>query len=152
MESPRLKIYKKRMVWLNVIMNCGERIEEKREMEAENMVLCGASSYEQKYYFNEKFKALPEHIKKELQIMCVLFTEDVGGILTLEYEPDGTLEFKVQSEEQDYLFDEIGSGLKIRQYQREKKELLESLELYYRVVFLGDTMEELYENKKEQDE
>ena len=46
----------------------------------ENIVLCGASSYEQKYYFNQDFKALPDHIKKELQIMCVLFTEDIGGV------------------------------------------------------------------------
>ena len=46
----------------------------------ENIILCGANSYQQKYYFNEKFKLLPENIKKELQIMCVLFTEDVGGI------------------------------------------------------------------------
>ena len=115
--------------------------EERTPAEKEPVVLCGASSYEQKYYFNEQFRALPEEIKKELQIMCVLFTEDVGGILTLEFEPDGTLEFKVQADDGDYLFDEIGSGLKIRRYQREKRELLEALELYYRVVFLGERME-----------
>ena len=40
----------------------------------------------------------------------------------------------------DYLFDEIGSGLKIKQYQLEKRELLQSLELFYRVVFLGEQM------------
>ena len=109
----------------------------------DKVVLCGASSYEQKYYFNQDFKALPEHIKKELQIMCVLFTEDIGGVLTMEFTPEGELEFKVQADDKDYLFDEIGSGLKIRQYQREKKELLESLELYYRVVFLGDSLADL---------
>ena len=73
--------------------------------------------------------------------MCVLFTEDIGGVLTLEFTPEGELEFKVQADDQDYLFDEIGSGLKIRQYQREKRELLEALELYYRVVFLGEKLE-----------
>ncbi|MBC8598700.1 hypothetical protein H8708_05540 [Lachnospiraceae bacterium BX10] len=114
------------------------------------MVLCGASSYEQKYYFNQDFKALPDHIKKELQIMCVLFTEDIGGVLTMEFTPEGELEFKVQADDKDYLFDEIGSGLKIRQYQREKKELLESLELYYRVVFLGDSLADL-ETEEETD-
>ncbi|MCI7795544.1 MAG: DUF6145 family protein [Lachnospiraceae bacterium] len=113
----------------------------------ERVVLCGANSYEQKYYFNQKFKALPEHIKKELQIMCVLFTEDIGGILTLEFTEQGVLEFKVQADDSDYLFDEIGSGLKIRQYQREKRELLESLELYYRVVFLGESPEGFDEEK-----
>ena len=101
-----------------------------------------ANSYEQKYYFNEQFSNLPENIRQELQIMCVLYTEDVGGILTLEFEEDGTLEFKVTAEESDYLFDEIGSVLKIKQYQMEKRELLEALEMYYRVFYLGEEIDE----------
>ena len=104
----------------------------------ENTVLCGANSYLQKYYFNQEFDSLPQEVKQELQIMCVLYTEDVGGILTLEFDEKGNLEFKVTSEEGDYLFDEIGSVLKIKQYQEEKRELLEALELYYRVFFLGE--------------
>ena len=111
-------------------------------MYQDNITLCGASAYEKKFYFNQDFNALPDHVKKELQIMCVLYTEDVGGILTLEFDKDGNLEFQVSAEEGDYLFDEIGSGLKIRQYQLEKRELLESLELFYRVVFLGDKLED----------
>ena len=107
-----------------------------------NTVLCGASSYEQKYYFNDRFQALPEEIQKELKIMCVLFTEDVGGVLTLEFAPDGELQFKVSVDDGDYLFDEIGSELKIRQYQKEKRELLEALELYYRVTCLGEEIKE----------
>ncbi len=103
----------------------------------ERTVLCGASAYEEKYYFNRQFDSLPESIKEELQILCVLFTEDVGGILTLEYDEDGSLEFKVMAADDDFDYDEIGSGLKIRQYQREKRELLESLELYYKVFFLA---------------
>ena len=113
-------------------------IEEKQE----RIVLCGANSYEQKYYFNEQFSNLPENIRQELQIMCVLYTEDVGGILTLEFEEDGTLEFKVTAEESDYLCDEIGSVLKIKQYQMEKRELLEALEMYYRVFYLGEEIDE----------
>lgn len=109
-------------------------IEEKQD----RIVLCGANSYEQKYYFNEQFSNLPENIRQELQIMCVLYTEDVGGILTLEFEEDGTLEFKVTAEESDYLFDEIGSVLKIKQLQQTKRELFESLETFYRVFYLGE--------------
>lgn len=107
-----------------------------------HIVLCGASSYEQKYYFNDEFDNLPDSIKKELQIMCVLYTEDVGGILTLEYEEDGKLEFRVTAPEEDYLFDEIGSVLKIKQYQQDKRELLEALEMYYKVFYLGEEIEE----------
>ena len=108
----------------------------------EKMVLCGANAYDKKYYLNEQFSNLPEQIKQELQIMCVLFTEDVGGILTLEFAQDGTLEFKTEALEADARYDEIGSALKIKQLQTEKKELLESLEMYYRVFFLGDITED----------
>ena len=100
------------------------------------MVLCGANSYTQKYYLNEQFAMLPERVKQELQILCVLYVEDVGGILTLAYDEEGNLDFRVEADEADYLFDEIGSVLKIKQLQAEKRELLESLELFYRTFFL----------------
>ncbi|MCI9017567.1 MAG: hypothetical protein HFI26_12170 [Lachnospiraceae bacterium] len=110
-------------------------------MYQEKIVLCGASSYEEKYYFNEDFAALPEDIRKELKILCVLFVSEVGGILTLEFEEDGTLCFQVSSQENDFFFDEIGSGLKIKAIRKEKQELLASLELFYRVFFLNEEME-----------
>ncbi len=118
-------------------------------MYQENITLCGASAYEQKYYFNQDFDALPEHVKQELQIMCVLYTEDVGGVLTLEFEEDGTLQFKTEALEADATYDDIGSVLKIKQLRQEKRELLESLEMYYKVFFLGETPEELSEDGKE---
>lgn len=102
------------------------------------VALCGANSYEEKYYFNEDFASLPDGIKDELKILCVLFASEVGGVLTLEYEEDGTLCFRVASAEDDFFFDEIGSELKIREIQREKEALLESLEIFYRVFFLDE--------------
>lgn len=104
----------------------------------EKMVLCGANSYEKKFYLSEQFSNLPEQIKQELQIMCVMFTEEVGGILVLEFDEDGNLNLITDADESDLLYDEIGSGLKIKQLQLEKRELLESLELYYRVLVLGE--------------
>ena len=122
-------------------------MEQERE-KTENVVLCGANSYVEKYYLNEAFADLPEAVKAELQILCVLFTEDVGGVLLLEFTPDGSLQFRVEAEESDYLFDEIGSALKIKQYQEQKRELLESLELYYKVKMLGIPAEELLDEEQ----
>ena len=107
-------------------------------MYQENVVLCGASAYEQKFYFNPDFQALPEQIRQELQIMCVMFTEEVGGTLVLEYDEDGFLQLITDADEEDILYDEISSGLKIHQIQMEKRELLEALEMYYRVFVLGE--------------
>ena len=103
----------------------------------EKMVLCVANSYEEKFYLNENFAYLPKSIKDELKIMCVLYTEEIGGILSLEFDEEGTLEFVVRTEENDFLFDEIGSVLKIKQMREMKKDLLESLETFYKVFFLS---------------
>lgn len=102
------------------------------------MVLCAASAYEEKFYLNDVFKGLPEGIKEDLKILSVLFTADVGGVLILEFDEDGKLNLRVDVAEEDLLFDEIGSALKIKQLQREKEELFEALEMYYRVFILGD--------------
>ena len=104
----------------------------------ENIVLCASNAYEKKYYLNPDFEGLPETIKDELKIMCVLYTGEIGGILALKYEEDGSLIFEVSSEENDFMYDEIGSRLKIKQLQQTKGELLQSLELYYKVFFLGE--------------
>lgn len=108
----------------------------------ENIVLCGSNGYDKKYYFNEEFSNLPEAVKRELQVMCVWFTEECGGILTLEFEEDGTLEFCHRTSEYDGYYDQIGADLKIKQYREERRDLLEALELYFRTMYLGETMEE----------
>lgn len=101
----------------------------------EEVVLCGASAYNKKFYLNQNFKGMPQQIKDELKIMCVLFTEDIGGIFELVFDEDGMLEFRTSCDEGDLLYDEIGCGLKIRELQRTKEELLRSLEMYYKVIY-----------------
>lgn len=107
-------------------------------MYQDKIVLCGANSYEEKYYLNPDFESLPESIQEELKILCVLYVNDVGGILTLVFDENGDLQFEVASKDFDPMFDDIGSQLKIKQIQREQQDLLESLQLFYRVFFLGD--------------
>ncbi len=115
---------------------------ERRSIMDERTVLCAASAYEQKFYINPEFETLPESIRQELQIMCVLYTEDVGGVLMVVFDEDGNLELQVDHEENDFTFDEIGSVLKIKELQQTKRELFESLEMFYRVFCLGEDMEE----------
>ncbi|EDY34158.1 hypothetical protein RUMLAC_00056 [[Ruminococcus] lactaris ATCC 29176] len=109
----------------------------------EEMVLCAASAYERKFYLNPEFNSLPEEVKQELQIMCVLYTADVGGILMVVYDENGNLELKVDHKEDDFTFDEIGSVLKIKELQKTKEELFESLEMFYKVFYLGEDSDDI---------
>ena len=115
-------------------------------MKDNRIVLCGANAYEQKYYFNEQFKAIPQSIKDELHIICVLFTEEVGGIFTLVFDEDGTLNIETDAEEMDIYYDEIGSTLLVKKIRQTRQELFESLSMYYRVVILGEDISQLLED------
>ena len=112
------------------------------DMSNQEITLCASNAYNKKFYLNNQFSGLPEAVKEELQIMCVLYTEDVGGVLELVFDEEGNLEFRTSYDEGDFFYDEIGSVLKIKQYQDVKRELLESLETYYRIVFLGEGFDE----------
>ena len=111
-------------------MTAGVQKEEEGESadnrEKESTIVCGASSYEEKYYLNPLFA--------RMQIICVMFTQDVGGVFTLEIDRNGELQMRTESRSDDFSFDEIGSELKIRELQRAKEELFRSLELYYSLV------------------
>lgn len=107
------------------------------------IVLCGANSYEQKYYFNRLFEKIPQSIQDELHIMCVLFTEEVGGVITFVFEPDGTLAIETEAAEDDFMYDEISSGLLVGKIRSTRQELLESLDLYYRVVIKKEDISSL---------
>ena len=57
------------------------------------------------------------------------------------FDEDGNLELKVDHKEDDFIFDEIGSVLKIKEMQQNRRELFESLELFFKVFYLGEGME-----------
>lgn len=112
-------------------------------MAEERIVLCGANAYEQKYYFNKDFDKIPESIKKELHIICVLFTQEVGGIFTIVFEKDGSVSLETNADEEDITYDEISSGLLVGEIRRKRQELFESLELYYRIFINHEKLEDL---------
>lgn len=104
----------------------------------EEQVLCACSAYERKYYFNPRYNSIPKDVQKELQILCVTLTEDVGGVFSMEFDEDGSLYMSTTAKETDFSYDEIGSRLKINQYRTRYAQLLESLEIYYKQMIRGD--------------
>ncbi len=106
-------------------------------MDRSAVIMCGANAYEQKYYFNEKFDKLPDPIKEELHIICVLFTEEVGGAFLIGFDDEGHLTLMTDADEEDLLYDEIGAGLLVKEVQKRKQELFESLEEFYKAFVKG---------------
>ncbi|MCR5251949.1 MAG: DUF6145 family protein [Lachnospiraceae bacterium] len=112
-------------------------------MSEKRSVLCGANAYEQKYYFNkEEYGNLPTAIQEELHVMCVLFTEEVGGIFTVVFEEDGGVSLDTMAAENDFYYDEVSAALLVGQIRQKRRELLESLSLYYRTFVLHEGLDE----------
>ncbi len=114
----------------------------------EKMVLCGANSYDMKYYFNEKFNGIPESVKNELHILCVLFTEEVGGIFTIGFDEEGNVLLETNADD-DIYYDDISSGLMVAEVRRQRRELLESLSIYYRVFILKEDFSDMLTDEDE---
>ena len=68
----------------------------------------------------------------------MLFTEEVGGVFTIVFEEDGSVSLETDAYEEDILYDEISSGLLVREIRMQRQELLESLSLFYRVFVLRE--------------
>ena len=118
-------------------------------MEEGRIVLCGANAYEQKYYFNKDFDKIPQSIKDELHVICVLFTQEAGGIFTIVFEEDGSVSLETNADEDDITYDEITSGLLIGEIRRKRQELFESLQLYYRVFIKKEDISALLSAEEE---
>ena len=87
-------------------------------------ILCGANSSNMKFYFNEEdYGILPKEVKDRLKVICVLYTSDVGGAITLEFSEKHKLMLVTIAP-----IDEIGAELKIKRIREENEELFEKLE------------------------
>ena len=119
-----------------------QTMSEQEMLQQKEVILCVSNSYEMKYYLNPLFEKLPEAVKAELKIMCVFFSDEVGGIMILLFDKEGELKIKVKIADADVLFDEIECDLRIKELQQTKQELLNSISLYYKVL-TGEITEEV---------
>ncbi|MBR6094698.1 MAG: hypothetical protein IKP92_06730 [Lachnospiraceae bacterium] len=109
----------------------------------EKTVICGANAYEQKYYFNPDFGKIPPSLQDDLHIICVLFTEEVGGVFTIGFDEDGELLLETDAEEDDIYYDEISAGMLVKKIRDSRQELFEALSLYYRAIVLKEPLDKL---------
>lgn len=117
----------------------------------EDRVLCVANKYKRSYFFNPKYSMLPTEVQQELQILCVKFTESVGGILILAYAEDGSLDIRTEALDSDVMYDEIAAGMEVSKVQKENEELFRSLELFYH-VFIKKDLQVVMKDAKQSDQ
>ena len=129
-------------------MSDNQNLVEDDGMDNGRLVLCGANSYDEKYYFNQKFEKLPKSIQDDLHIICVLFTEEIGGIFTVSFEEDGEIFLDARCAEGDITYDEVSAALMIGQVRQNRTELFDSLQAYYRVLILGEELDAVLDEKE----
>ncbi len=112
----------------------------KETMPEGRMVLCGSNAYEKKYYLNPAFANLPDAVKEELRILCVLFTEEAGGVFLITFEEDGSVSLETEAAEEDILYDEITAGLLVGEVRRHRQDLFEQLQMFYKIFILKEAL------------
>ena len=103
-------------------------------LEGNNVVLCAANSYNQKFFMNPEYNNLPEDVLKELKIISVEYTEEIGGIFLMEFNADNKLVLKSMHEDGDVMFDEDNSRKKIDSIAEKYEALFTKLETYYAAI------------------
>ncbi|MCD7905961.1 MAG: DUF6145 family protein [Clostridiales bacterium] len=107
------------------------------DREYEKSVICAASVYKQKYFFNDKYGGLPEEIKKQIRVKVITLAEKLHCVFLMGFYDDGDVYFETRAEENDFDFDEIGATLEVRRLERDERELIEQLGVWYKVFKLG---------------
>lgn len=107
----------------------------------ENKLLAAASRANQKFYLAPEFSSLPGQVRDEIKIICVLGAERISCDFLMEFSPSGDIVFKIIKPENSVDFDGIGADLEIRRIQRENKDLLASLKLWYLLNYTDEGSE-----------
>lgn len=107
----------------------------------ERKILAAADAGKQKYFLEPAFRELPESIREEVRVICVLLAQKLNCTFLMGFDEEGALYFETVRREDDFDFDDIGAGLEINVLRREKKELLRALELWYAVFFTEEGQE-----------
>ncbi len=103
----------------------------------EKKILAAANAQEQKYYLEPEFSALPDAIQEEIRMICILLAQKLNCTFLMGFA-EGALYFETIRNADDCDFDDIGAELEIKRVQRQQKELLRAIELWYAVYFTKD--------------
>ena len=100
----------------------------------EDVVLCAANAYHQKYYLNPEYGNLPEDVQKELKLIAVDYVEEIGGVFLMSFNADQKLVLKSMHEEDDLRFDDTTAQKRIGELATRYEALFTKLETYYQAL------------------
>lgn len=100
----------------------------------EDVVLCAANAYHQKYYLNPEYGNLPEDVQKELKLIAVDYVEEIGGVFLMSFNAEQKLVLKSMHEEDDLRFDDAKAQQKIDELATRYEALFTKLETYYQAL------------------
>jgi len=95
------------------------------------IVLAAASFYKKSYYFNNDFSSLPTEVQQELRIFLTKTAEYIQGNICLGFYEEGQVFLEASGHEDDFDYDEIAAKYEVNRLIKDKKEFLNSLQLYY---------------------
>lgn len=98
----------------------------------ERTIVISASPYNHKYYFEPSYNDIPSEIQEELIESIAAIAEKVNAIISLGFDEVGHI-FIEQTADESVFADDIGAELEIKRFQKEKDELLKSLQLWYMI-------------------
>lgn len=104
----------------------------------QRLVLCAANAYEQKYWLNPLFDKIPDSIKEELRTVCILFTQEAGGVFMLVFDEEGALDCESFAEADDITYDNVSAGLLTGRVRMRRQDMFHMLELFYRIYILHE--------------
>lgn len=100
----------------------------------DKVILAYVSQYKEKYFWNEEIGTLPESIKKEVLMNMIFICEEAGGVVELGFDEDDVIYLDSYAEEDDLGYDQVSGRLLVSEMEREKKELLDELQQWYRTI------------------
>lgn len=106
-------------------------------------IIFAISSYNKKYYFEPITQSLPLDIKNEIKKIGSRTVYKVNGIFLIGFYENGDLYLELRANENDFDYDEIGAGLEIEKIKKEQKELINSLQIWYRIFVKKDWRNEI---------
>ncbi len=96
----------------------------------EKHVLISVSPYLQKYYINDRYSDLPKDIKEMLRAKLGVIAEKTNAIISIGFDENGEVYMEQRYEDLSF-YDEIGTELRLKKFQKEEMELLKSVKMWH---------------------